>query len=560
MKKVGCFIIAVLLLMCNSYGVAAYDNTMTEKDIKYAINLNFVDSGTDGWNENVTREEFCEYAYNMVNSITEFPNLKLEKTMFYDIDNYKITSLSLAGIINGKGNGLFEPLKNITREEAAVILDRIAFYLDMNSINKDYVYKDDGEISSWAKDAVYRISANNIMSGTDKNFFNPKDLYTKEQAISSIVNLYKNMLAYESYNEKTFSDKLDENLDEGKGYIFSPISIKMVLALAANGAGGDTLKEILNTINISSLTAFNNYSEKLIDLYTKDDVINMNIANSIWLNTDYADFDFSDTYKDKVEKFYNSEANKVNRDDAVAKINAWADEHTNHKIKEIVNNSNFDSALVNATYFNGVWETQFDPEKTKKDTFTLKNGKTKEIYFMNNVLNCEYINKDGIVAVKLPYARKIGDKQTDLCISMYLMMSEDNIETERFLKDNYSDFEYTNMELSVPKFKIEYAKNLKAPLVSMGMKEAFTGKADFSYLTMYSKNNLYISDFLHKSYIDINEKETEAAAVTSVIMNTTSVDMCEKKIQIKFNKPFTFVVRDDINDEILFMGKYYCEK
>ena len=165
--------------------------TAFESDISRAVSLGIINNENYNFNDDITREQFCNFVYNWVNPIKELPIFKYERAPFDDTNgNDKITVLYSAKIVSGKGDYIFSPNDKLTREEAATILCRAANYLDIELplVKVDMSYADNSEISSWAVSSVYSLKTLNILNNTDKNF-NPKANITISQAVSALVRL-----------------------------------------------------------------------------------------------------------------------------------------------------------------------------------------------------------------------------------------------------------------------------------------------------------------------------------------------------------------------------------
>ena len=177
-----------------------------------------------------------------------------------------------------------------------------------------------------------------------------------------------------------------------------------------------------------------------------------------------------------------------------------------------------------------------------------------------------YAETDGVSIVALDYLRgvEIYDEEKDeyseqylkdAKIRMYFIMSDKAFNAEEVLSK--SSLKSTYMNLSVPKFKIEYDNEISDLLKNIGLKKSFSSESEFT--KMCDNGNMYMESVIHKTYINVDEEGTEAAAVTAILLNATSA-LPPEPINVSFNKPFTFVIRDDANGEILFMGEYaYAE-
>lgn len=367
-------------------------------------------------------------------------------------------------------------------------------------------------------------------------------------------------------SDMLFSDKLNIQMPVDKNYMFSPLSVKMALALLANGASGDTKTEILNSIGVTDIDEFNNYSKELIKRYCESDILKLNIANSIWINKDKTAQKFSENYKEKIIDFYDGEVKIVDSSNAVKEINSWVRKKTNEKITGIINSADFYSMLINAIYFKGAWQSEFNEGLTKPDIFNNADGTKISLDFMNKTSWISYAETKSSQMIELKYKNCVdnfndnGDYidslvYDDLDVSMYFIMSDEDINVEEELVANINDksFKSKYIKLSLPKFIIEYETTLTKMLGNIGVSSAFDPYlADF--YKMFDNGNMFVTDAIHKTYINVDEKGTEAAAITAISMATSSLP--PEPMELKFNKPFYFVIRDNIAGEILFMGRY----
>lgn len=368
---------------------------------------------------------------------------------------------------------------------------------------------------------------------------------------------------------ENFTDKLYNLMPEDKNYMYSPFSIKSALAMAANGAEGKTRTEILTVVGIDDLDKFNSDMSETIKKYSATDLLKFDISNSVWINTDNADYDFSDTYKNTVKDFYNGDVGTVTNKTALSVINGWVNEKTQGKIPSVINDSSFDAALINAIYFKAKWENMFSKANTKPDIFTDRNGKKTEIDFMNSTRKYWYGEKDGVKVLELEYMTRgtTGDsfkyseenqvRLDNTSVSMFLLLSDSEIKAPEKLVDELCGnnlMEYRKVNLSFPKFKIEFSAEISPALKALGIKSAFS---DANFKKMFDKDaNTAISNVLHKTYIDVDEEGTEAAAITAIMMAGSAMPKPEEIIEFKADKPFTFLIRDNISGETFFIGEY----
>ena len=237
-------------------------------------------------------------------------------------------------------------------------------------------------------------------------------------------------------------------------------------------------------------------------------------------------------------------------------INQWVNTNTNGKITKILDEINPDTVLflINAIYFKGTWQTEFDPSHTRDGTFHLGTDGEKQVPMMTRTGDYPYYenHEEKFQAISLPY----GDGR----MSMYIFLPYRESDLNTFLNgldtENWehwiSQFNEQEVFLSMPKFKLEYEKMLNNPLQSLGMDIAFAPEAaDFSRMADLEAlgQNLYIGEVLHKAVVEVNEEGTEAAAVTSVGIRATSAPPA-----FIADRPFFFAIRDNETKTVLFMG------
>ena len=364
----------------------------------------------------------------------------------------------------------------------------------------------------------------------------------------------------------SFTDKLYSAMPKDKNYMYSPFSIKSALAMAANGANGSTKSEILDILGIENLDTYNEEMKSTIEKYSATDLLRFDISNSIWLNTDNAHYDFSKDYTDTIGKFYDGEVGKVNNENALPEINGWVNKKTNGKIPSIINDSSFDAALINAIYFKAKWDDTFDKQDTRPDIFTDRNGKKTEIDFMHTMRKYPYAEKSGVKVISLDYLTRgttgnplnptnDSSVRLDANVSMFILLSYGEItEPEKIVSEVYDDMTLRKVNLSLPKFKIEYSAQIAQTLKALGIKSAF---ANANFGRMFDeKTDTAISDIIHKTFIEVDEDGTEAAAVTAVVMVGSAAPRPEEIIDFKADRPFTFLIRDNKSGETLFIGEY----
>ncbi len=345
-----------------------------------------------------------------------------------------------------------------------------------------------------------------------------------------------------------FAYSLNSEMNKDSNYMLSPLSIKTALAMAANGADGNTKSEILDVLGITDLTKFNQDIKELIKRYNGSVVLKM--ANSIWLNQDYysgADVRFNNAFKKTVKKFYDGKSAVVSSNNAVDIINNWTSDKTNGKIPNIIGNSDFLAALINAVYFKASWENEFKERMTDKGEFNNFDGTATETDFMRNVEYYDIYSDENIQMIALPYAKGA---------TMYISVDDGgNINYDSYF--NKLKSEYVN--LTMPKFKLEYSEDMGVILKALGVNTAFDENlAEFGGMldNIPAGENVYIDSVVHKTYIKVDEEGTEAAAETAVVAGAATSSRKPTPIEFTIDKPFTFIIKDNKSGEILFIGRY----
>ena len=343
----------------------------------------------------------------------------------------------------------------------------------------------------------------------------------------------------------------------GDNIVISPFSVKVAMAMATEGAGGYTLEELQDVLQIdeNSKEGFKSIVE---DIYQQKDVI-FNIANSIWSRKGYV---FKQTYLDTLTNYYQAEARELDFSDSEGSkeiINGWVERKTEGKIDSIVDriDPSHIAFLINAIYFNADWKQQFEELLTNEDEFTLLDGTKVNTSMMNMSHTIKYLEKDEFQAIELPYG-----EDGRFLMRVFLPKEEKDFNTfvselrSNTLNEWSAEFQFKKVSLSLPKFKIEWEGSLKEILEKLGIKDAFGGGvADFGEMVPTSNKEVYIGDVKHKTFIDVSERGTEAAAVTSVEMFTTSLPTESEEIfEMNVNRPFFFTIEDTKNNLYLFMG------
>ncbi|HPG36202.1 MAG TPA: serpin family protein [bacterium] len=343
--------------------------------------------------------------------------------------------------------------------------------------------------------------------------------------------------------------------DKDKNVFISPVSISVALAMTMNGAADETFDGMMEALEFAGLTLENVNESFLLLLesleYSDKDVL-LTLANSIWIAPAYKP-EISESFIESVEKYYLSGVFEATSPEV---INKWIEDHTGGHIKDMI--KEFPDLLVmylvNAIYFKGAWTTTFDKDDTYETDFTKEDDSTVKVNMMafKDMAEYESYVSEKVVGIRLPYGREK--------ISFYAFAPIDwdyqpidefinSLDQESFdeIIGSFDKHELGGVHL--PKFKLEYEKELNEILKAFGMDKAFSGGFD-NMVKVDSSANPYISLVKHKSFIEVSEEGTEAAAATIV-------EIVDESMPTTFmaNRPFFFVIRDDRNGTILFMGK-----
>ena len=499
-------------------------------------------------------------------------------------------------ILNGDGDGetlgtlrLDDP---ITRQEAAAFLGR---YLDYR-----YTALPAGcgtgspagyNIAEWAQSGVSKCWMYGVIDMSDEQNvtypdgtassaleFRPNDPVSGTEAMEWIANANAVTASAVSNPEQpgSFADALVRALDPEGNWSVSPYSIRLCLAMLANGAKGETQQELLSALHIDDLDAFNQSVKELLETYDGyARIMSLETANSLWLNQSRFDGAgaFLPDFVQRMDEYFRAEVQEVTDADSVERVNAWADEKTHGKIPTILTEDNrqFATALVNAVYFKAAWAREFNEARTEKADFTNADGTTGTVDMMHQTNGFGYYATPGIEALKMDYRNYAVDNEAgdnfelfrDADFSMYLIKADDTLDVQHFL-DN-AEFTYGDVNVAVPKFKVEYSAALDEALQALGVQTVYDPEtADLS--AMLDPSGLpgqqhFLDTVVHKTYIAVDERGTEAAAVTAAMAGGAAPPERPELIRsFTADSPFWFVIRDNAKGEILFAGRYETAK
>jgi serine protease inhibitor len=343
--------------------------------------------------------------------------------------------------------------------------------------------------------------------------------------------------------------------DFGENIFISPTSALLALAMTYAGAGGETkaaMAEALELAGIDRNEAAESLGKLAESLENIDPEVELNIANSVWAKKGLR---FKMEFFETVGEYFDAEMRELT--DA-GEINRWVSKETKEKIKSIIDRIRPEDimVLINAIYFKGMWTSKFDSADTRELDFTLLDGSKKKHPLMTQSDEFRYYETEDFQAVSLPY----GNKK----LSMYVFLPSQQLGLRQFLADLDAEnwrtwlrmFRKTEGDITLPRFKLEYERELNDVLKALGMEIAFNPtKADFSGMYEISPDqNVFISKVKQKTYVEVNEEGTEAAAVTSVTMTLTSAMGPSEKFTMIVDRPFFCVIYDEESGTPLFMG------
>ncbi|XP_053716930.1 leukocyte elastase inhibitor-like isoform X2 [Synchiropus splendidus] len=357
--------------------------------------------------------------------------------------------------------------------------------------------------------------------------------------------------------------------DKTSNVFYSPFSISSALAMVMLGARGNTLSQMSEALKtVECQEVHQSFGDLLKELHNKDASYELSVANRLYGEQSY---EFVQDFLENSKKFYRAELECVdfieNYEAARLNINSWVEAETNSKIKDLLAQGVLDGltrlVLVNAIYFKGNWDKKFKENHTSERPFKITKNNTKPVKMMNQKAKFPftYIPEVNCQVLELPYVGK------SLSMLIFLPNEKEEMEDgstgleelERELNnDTFAEWTRPDMmdevevQVSLPRFKLEETYDMKNVLISMGMVDAFdVAKSNFS--GMSKNNDLSVSKVVHKAFVDVNEEGTEAAAATAVVMMLR----CHRPSE-RFNAdhPFLFFIRHNPSKSVLFAGRF----
>ncbi|XP_066181711.1 serpin B6-like [Sylvia atricapilla] len=369
----------------------------------------------------------------------------------------------------------------------------------------------------------------------------------------------------------TFAVELFRKLCEknrGQNVFFSPFSISSALSMVLLGARGSTEAQISKVLSLKNAQdAHNGYQSLLSEINDPNTKYILRTANRLYGEKT---LEFLASFLESSQKSYHAGLEQMDFvhawEDCRKQINGWVEERTEGKIQNLLAEGILNSltrlVLVNAIYFKGSWEEPFNKESTRERPFHINKNETRpvQMMFKEANFNMTYIGELQTKILELPY---VGNELSMIILlpaaiqdgSTGLERLEGELTYEKLIDwINPEMMDSTNVRVSLPRFKLEENYDLKPLLSGMGMPDAFDlGKADFSGIS--SGKELVLSEVVHKSFVEVNEEGTEAAAATAAVM----MMRCAMRVpEFTADHPFLFFIRHNKTGSILFCGRFCC--
>ncbi|XXG55746.1 hypothetical protein AAC387_Pa03g3346 [Persea americana] len=371
------------------------------------------------------------------------------------------------------------------------------------------------------------------------------------------------------FSLQTAKHILAEGPNNGSNIVFSPSSIHVVLSLIAAGAKGRTLEQMVSFLRAQSSGDLNTLSSQLVLLIFSDGTQSggpcLSFVNGVWVAKSFA---LKPSFENISSSSYGAVAKLVDFQtqavEVANEVNAWAEKETNGLIKELLPSGSVDGStrliLANALYFKGAWNEKFDASKTRDSNFYLTDGSSVQVPFMTSKKKQFLRAFDGFKVLTLPY-KQGEDKRR---FAMYFFLPDDRnglqslvekLGSESGFIDRHLPLQEVEVgEFRIPKFKISFELEASKVLKELGLVLPFTGEGDLSEMVDSPHGqDLYVSSIFHKSFIEVNEEGSEAAAASAAVINLRELLM-DGPIDFVADHPFLFLIREDMTGVVLFIG------
>jgi len=363
-------------------------------------------------------------------------------------------------------------------------------------------------------------------------------------------------------NNRFAMDMYSQLKNESGNVFLSPFSISTALAMTYEGANGSTASEMSSVLHLpqNDTERREGYATLIYKINNGGGKSELSTANALWLQKDRP---LLGSYTQDVMQYYGGNTSLLDfRSDPEGSrslINSWVENRTNDRIRNLIPEGLITPStklvLINAVYFKGEWVRQFNETDTEDGDFRTGILSSKKVRLMHSTDVFNYMENDKLQMLEMPYSGAnlsmlvLLPKNDDMG-SLESSLSVDNLESWK------QSLEEQSVQVYMPKFKFEKSYMLGDTLQSMGMKQAFEDSADFSKMT--GAKDLKIDVVVHKAFVEVDEKGTEAAAATAVIMGPTAAAPGHEPPPIpvfRADHPFIFIIQEKASGSILFMGR-----
>ncbi|WJX34874.1 hypothetical protein P8452_22941 [Trifolium repens] len=358
---------------------------------------------------------------------------------------------------------------------------------------------------------------------------------------------------------------------QDKNIVLSPLSLQVVLSIIAAGSEGPTQQQVLDFLQSKSTDHLNSFASQLVSVVLSDASPAggplLSFVDSVWVQQTLS---LLPSFKEIVSNDYKANLSSVDfinkALEVTQEVNLWAEKETNGLIKEILPpdsvNSQTRLVFANALYFKGAWIEKFDALKTEDYDFHLLNGSSVKVPFMTSKKKQFIRAFDGFKVLGLPY-KQGGDKRQ---FSMYIFLPDEKDGLSTLVEKVASESELLAHKLPlekvevgdfrIPKFKVSFGLETSDILKELGVVLPFSGGGLTKLVdSTVTGQNLYVSDIFHKSFIEVNEEGTEAAAATAATVLLRGIMSAPTRLDFVADRPFLFMIREDLTGTIIFVGQ-----
>ncbi|TKY75106.1 Serpin-ZX protein [Spatholobus suberectus] len=354
-----------------------------------------------------------------------------------------------------------------------------------------------------------------------------------------------------------------------KNLVFSPLSLHVVLSIIAAGSKGPTLDQLLSFLRSKSTDHLNSFASQLVSVVLSDGTPaggpRLSFADGLWVEQSLC---LLPSFKQLVNSDYKATLASVDFQtkavEVANEVNSWAEKETNGLVKELLPPGSVDSStrliFANALYFKGAWNEKFDTSITKDYDFHLLNGSSVKVPFMTSKKKQFIRAFDGFKVLGLPY--KQGEDKRQFTMYFFLPDAKDGLlalaekfaSESGFLEHKLPHEKVEVGDFRIPRFKISFGFEASNVLKELGVILPFSVGGLTEMVDSPVGQNLCVSDIFHKSFIEVNEEGTEAAAATAATILLRGVQF-PTKIDFVADHPFLFLIREDLTGTVLFVGQ-----